>query len=199
MRKLYALAAVGGIIFLYGISLFSHPVKVELNAIWEHEGEEIIAEGMVENRMGNVLEISDGKARACVYFEDNDDIHYGDVIRVRGTVGDYSNSLAIYATDVAVIKRWDRDCISVSYLAENYDAYAGLNVNVTGYVYSLSRDYFYLTDEYSEYRMKVYANDTSSLQLYENIYVKALFSYNPKNACFSLNICEPFHGVFLHD
>lgn len=197
MRKLYALAAVGGIIFLYALSLFSHPAEVGLDAVWKHEGEEIVTEGLVKNRMENVLEISDGTARALVYVEDTDDFHYGDVIRVTGTVGDYGDSLAIYATEIAVIKRWDGDCISVSYLAENYDEYVGLNVNVTGYVYSISRDYFYLTDEYAEYRMKVYVNATTSLELYEEVHVRALFSYNPKNACFSLSISQPFHGVFL--
>ena len=70
-----------------------------------------------------------------------------------------------------------------------------MNVNVTGYVYSKYLGYFYITDEFGEYKIKVFYNETISFEKYDKVYVKALFNYNSKNFNFYLSICKPYHGV----
>jgi len=195
MRKFYFLIAIIGIIFLYLLSFLSHPSKVNLKDLWKYNGKEVIVEGIVKNKIGDLIEISDGNARGKIYFEDNEEIEYGDLIEATGKVGEYGESLVIYARDIIILKKWNSTCISLSYLAENFENYIGMNVNVTGYIYSKYFGYFYIIDEFGEYKIKVYCNETIPFEKYDRVCVKALFNYNPKNFNFYLSICKPFHEV----
>lgn len=195
MRKLNFLIAITGIIFLYFLSFFSHPYTPNLQDLWKYEGKEVIVRGVVKNRMGELLEISDGKARAIIFFEDNENIEYGDEIDVRGKVGEYGDKLVVYAERIRVISKWNSSIISLPYLAENFEEFLGMNVNVTGYIYAMYSGYFYLTDEYSKYKIRVFCNESIPFEKYEKVWVKALFDYSPKTLSFYLKICQPCHGV----
>ncbi|RLF48062.1 MAG: hypothetical protein DRN29_00755 [Thermoplasmata archaeon] len=199
MRKIYPLLAVIGIIFLYFISIFSEPTEIELKDLWKYEGKEVVVEGIVKNKAGDVIEISDGNATGKIYCEGCDEIEYGDQIKARGKVGEYGEELIIYAEKVDILEKWKENAISLPYLAENYEKYVGMNVNVTGYIYSKYTGYFYLSDEYMDYKIRVYYNETIPFEKYERVCVKALFFYNPKNCNFYLKICQPFHGVECYD
>ncbi len=195
MRKFYFLVAVAGIIFLYLLSFFSQPYTPNLQELWKYEGKEVIVKGVVKNKMDDIIEISDGEARAIIFFEDNENIEYGDEITVKGRVGEYGNEIAIYAESVEVIRKWNESTISLPYLAENFEKFIGMNVNVTGYIYSKYNGYFYLTDEYSDYRIRVFCNESIAFERYERVWVKGLFDYSPKTLSFFLKICHPSHGV----
>lgn len=195
MNKVYFLLAVAGMSLLYFISFLSQPSHVELREIWKHDGEKVIVEGIVKNRKGNLIEISDGNATGKIYFE-KDGVEYGDFIRVYGDVGKYGDDFAVYADKVEIVKKWNNETISLPYLAENYENYVGMNVNVTGYIYSKYRGYFYITDEYIEYKARVYCEDEIPFEEYEKVYVNALFLYNPESMNFYLKILDDSHGVF---
>lgn len=186
---------MAGIISLYFISFLSQPSHVELKDIWKHNGEKIIVEGIVKNKKGNLIEISNGNATGKVYCE-KADVEYGDLIRVCGDVGKYGDDFAVYADEIELIEKWNRNTLSLPYLAENYERYVGMNVNVTGYIYSKYKGYFYMTDEYIEYKVKVYCEDEIPFEEYEKVYVNALFLYNPKSMRFYLKIFDESHGIF---
>lgn len=199
MRKVYFLIAITGIFFLYSISFFYQPEKISLGEIWKYDGKEVIVEGEIKNIMGETMEISDGNATAKIYWENNKNLEYGDFIRAEGKVGEYGNDFAVYAKKVRIIKKWDVNCTSLPYLAENYEKFVGKNVNVSGYIYSKSNGYFYLTDQYLNYKIKVYCNHTIPFNKYDRVYVKALMLYDPHRLNFYLKICRESHGVVSYE
>lgn len=192
---IYFILAVAGILTLYSISYFSEPIETNLKDIWKYEGEKVIVRGIVKNRAGNILEISDGEARGKIYYKDAEEFQYGDKIEAIGKVGEYAGSLIVFADEIKLIERWNNKTISLPYLAENYLDFINMNVNVIAYIYSIGSGYFYLTDENLEYKIKVYCNETINFEKYEKVRVKALLCYNPKSLSFYLKICKDFHGV----
>lgn len=198
-NKLYFLLAIAGIFILYFLSCLQQPQKINLQELHKYNGRKVIVCGIIKNKIGNLLEISDGKARAKIYYDGNKELEYGDEIKIVGKVGEYGNDFVIYAEEVDTIKKWDNDSISVAYLAENYQEFVNTNVNVTGYIYSAYTNYFYLTDEYIEYKIKVYTNESKQFEKGERVYVKALFFYNPKSFNFCLKLCQDFHKVGKYD
>ncbi|HDN96342.1 MAG TPA: hypothetical protein ENG71_04685 [Thermoplasmatales archaeon] len=195
----YFLIAILGIIILYSISYLNQPEKISLNEIWKYENKKVVVEGIVKNKINEILEISDGKGEAKIYWKNNEDIHFGDKIEAMGKVARYGDDLIIFAEKLSIVEKWNNKNISLPYLAENFAEYINKNVAVIGYVYSTGKDYFYLTDEKMEYKIKVYYNESKNLQKYEKVLVKALFCYNSENLNFYLKICTEFHGVEKYD
>ncbi len=198
-RMIYFSIAVAGIFFLYFISLFSQPIEVSIRDIWKYDGDMVKVKGIVKNKIGNIIEISDGYGRGKIYYEKNDEIEYGDEIEVEGKVGGYKEEYVVYANKIKICKKWSQDSVSLPYLLENYEYFVGTNVNVTGYVYSISKSYFYLTDEFMKYKIKVYCNRNVTLQKYDSVYVRALFYYDSTEARFYLKIVNENHGVGKYD
>ncbi len=184
---IYFLLAIAGIFLLYFISSLQKPVEIELEDLWKYNGKKVIVRGIVKNKIGNLFEISDGEARTKIYFDGN--IEYGDEIKAIGKVGEYGDEFVVYVDEIEIINKWNKNVISLPYLAENYEKFVGLNVNLTGYIYSIYSKYFYLTDEYINYKIKVYYNETINFSKGDKVYVNALFLYNSKNFNFYL-ICK---------
>jgi hypothetical protein len=195
-------AAVFGVVALFGLSALLQPPDVALRDVWKHDGEHIRVEGTVCNKKGDVIVISDGDARLNIYFDGQQPVFYGDLVRAEGDVGDYAATYALYADTLEVIERFDERNISVAYLAENYAEFARTDVNVTGYVSEVRKDSFTLTDARLEYRLTVYCNETVPPPCpgrpFERVCVKARFEYRPSTASFCLVACEPHHGVIVY-
>ena len=144
MRKTYFLMAIAGIISLYFASSLYQPQKISLSEVWKYNGKDVIVEGKVKNVVNSLITISDGNATTSIYW-DGSGIEYGDLIRATGRVGEYGNDFTIYAEKVEILQKWDEECISLPYLAENYEKFVNENVNVTGYIYSKSTGFFIIT------------------------------------------------------
>ena len=172
----YVILAIAGIAFLYALSQIYSPPQIELKDLWKYEGKEIVTEGKVINKFGSMIEIREGNYTAYVYSW-HDDFSYGDIIKVRGNVEEKNGNVVIYANEIELLKKWSKDCISLPYLAENFEDYIDCNVNLTGYVYSSYSDYFYLIDEYNEYRVKVYYSN-SSFDKFQRVNVQGILKYN---------------------
>ena len=199
MRKIHFLVAVAGIISLYFIPLLSQPERIAISEVWKYNGKDVIVEGEVKNVVGDIITIGDGNATTLIYMEKMEGIEYGDYIRVEGRVGEYGNDFAIYARKTIILEKWDKESISLPYLAENYERFVNKNVNVTGYIYSKYNGYFYLTDEYMDYKIMVYCNHSIPFARYEKVMVKALMLYDSGNLRFYLKICRDSHGVWSYE
>ena len=166
---LHLIFAVVGVCVLYVLSNFSSPPEIKIKDLWKYDGKE------VRNKIGKLFEVSDGNATTFVYTNNN--LSYGDEIKVTGNVDVSNNGAIIYAHEVKLIKKWNKDCLSLPYLAENFEDFIGCNVNVTGYIYSIYSDYFYLTDGMGEYWVKVYY-DASRFNQFDKVYVEGVMKYN---------------------
>lgn len=193
--KIYFLLAIAGICILYSISFLSKPIEIELKDLWKYEGKNVVVRGIVRNVIGKLVEIGDGKTTAKIYFDGNGKIEYGDEIIAIGKVGKFGNEYVLYADEIKIFKEWERNETSLPYLAENFEKYVGMNVNVSGFVYSSYKNFFYLTDEHLNYKIKVYYNKSKLLKEGDRVKVRALFYYDSSNLCFYLKIKEKYHGV----
>ena len=174
--KAYAIFAIAGIAILYILSQFSSPPKVNLNELWKYNGKEVMIEGKIINKIGNILEITDGNSTAFLYSW-NKNFSYGDKIKAIGIVDEKNGYLIVYANYIKLIEKWNKNCISIPYLAENFNEYVNCNINVTGYIYSVYSNYFYLIDKNNEYKIKVYY-DNATFKKFDNVYVEGILKYN---------------------
>lgn len=190
--------ALLGILFLYFISLLDKPVEINPDEFYKYNGEKVKVRGIVRNKIGNLIEITNYDARGLIFYEKNDEINYGDEIEAIGKVGEYGNEFILYANFLKIFKKWDEDTISLPYLLENYEKYVNSNINVTGYIYSVSKSYFYLTDDLVDYKIKVYCENLS-LEKGDKVFVKGFFYYDAPQASFFIKINQPYHEVKKYD
>lgn len=190
--------ALLGILFLYFISLLDKPVEINPDEFYKYNGEKVKVRGIVRNKIGNLIEITNYDARGLIFYEKNDEINYGDEIEAIGKVGEYGNEFILYANFLKICKKWDKDTISLPYLLENYEKYVNSNINVTGYIYSVSKSYFYLTDDLVDYKIKVYCENLS-LEKGDKVFVKGFFYYDAPQASFFIKINQPYHEVKKYD
>ncbi|MCD6474290.1 MAG: OB-fold nucleic acid binding domain-containing protein [Thermoplasmata archaeon] len=172
----YVILAIAGIAFLYGVSQLYSPPHVDLSNIWKYEGKEIITEGKIINKIGSMFEIRNGNY-TCYVYSWKKDFSYGDFVKIRGNVGEKNGMLVIYANEIKLLKKWDGETLTLPYLAENFIDYIDCNVSIVGHVYASYTDYFYLIDEYNEYRIKVYY-ENSSFEKFQKVVVKGRLRYN---------------------
>jgi hypothetical protein len=195
MRKILLFSiALLGIICLYFISFLDKPVEINPDEFYKYNGEKVKVRGIVRNKIGSLVEITNYEVRGKIFYEKNDEINYGDEIEAIGRIGEYEDEFVLYANYLKICKKWDEDTISLPYLLENYEKYLNSNVNVTGYIYSTTKSYFYLTDDLIEYKIKVYC-DNLSLNKSDKVFVKGFFYYDASQASFFIKVNQPYHGV----
>ncbi|MEA2054412.1 MAG: hypothetical protein U9O96_04765 [Candidatus Thermoplasmatota archaeon] len=202
MKKyMYFAGAVICILFLYFLGVMSHPSEINISDAEKHEGEKVVVKGTVIKKECNekfeVVTIKDGNCSIKIFVYGSTDTGYGDKVKVSGKVERYDGEIEIFADHIKICERWDRRNIPLWELSENFMEYIGTNVNVTGYVYGIYADYFYLTDFEREYKIKVFypKNFSLGVENHEHVHVKALFEYNPKKLCMYMEINGNEHGV----
>ena len=153
-----------GIIILYILSLFSQPAYIGLNEIPNYDGKQISTEGIVTNYYrtkhgSQIITIEENNATATVFVEGAIDVEFGDRIKATGQVQKYKNDWEIIAEDlrsVKIIKKWQNISFPLWQLAERPPKYAGLNVNVTGFIETLTESSFYLVDVDEKHTLTVF-------------------------------------------
>lgn len=196
-----------GIFILYLLSLFSQPINVNLNEISEYEGKEITTEGLVTayytTRYGSqLITIEENNGSATVFIEGEIDVEYGDRIRATGEVQKYKNSWEIIANDerdVKIIQKWHNISFPLWQLAENPAKYRNLNVNVTGYVETLTKTSFCLVDLKEKHSLTVFYNSLEKHEQYtgKKVSVAGKFYFDEKNFEYVLEIYGESHGVTI--
>jgi hypothetical protein len=200
-RYAYFAGAVICILLLYFLGAISHPSEVNISDVKKYEGKKVVVGGMLVKKecgeKSEVLTIKDGNYSAKVFVYGSTDAGYGDKIKVSGEVRRYGGEIEIFADKVEICERWDGESMPLWQLSENFVRYVGTNVNVTGYINGIYKDYFYLTDFEQEYKIKVFypKNFGPGIEDYDHVYVKALFDYNPKKMCMYMEIKGDEHGV----
>lgn len=200
-RYLYLAGAVLCILFLYFLSVISHPYEIDISDVDNYEGKVVTVEGIVAGKeCGDTFEmltIRDGNHSAQVFVYGSTGVQYGDRLRVTGKVERYGGRMEIHAKTIEVVEKWDGESMPLWELSENFMDYVGTNVNVTGYIYGLHGGYFYLTDFDREYRIKVYHPENFSVRAgdHEHVSVRATFRYDSESMCMYLEINGKNHGV----
>lgn len=190
--------AMLGILCLYFISFMDKPAEINLDEFYKYNGEKVRVRGIVRNKIGSLIEITSYNAIGKIFYEKNEEINYGDEIEAIGKIGEYKDEFVLYASSLKICRKWYEESISLPYLLENYEKYVGLDVNVTGYIYSTSKSYFYLTDEYLDYKIKVYFENIS-VNKGDKVFVKGFFYYDSYQASFFIKVNKPYHGVEKYD
>ena len=197
--------SVAGILILYFLSELSQPPAIEIHEIPDYEGKQVIVEGIVKDHRvtkysSQIITIENNNTRIAVFVEGISDVEYGDKIQVTGEVQKYKEGWEIVSNDnrlVKMLEKWYNISFPLWQLAENPTKYLNLNVNVTGYVESISNAYFYLVDIEQKYSLIVFYKLSDNITIFsgQKVSVSGKFSFDEKNFKYQLEICEENHGI----
>ncbi len=196
-----------GICILYGISLFVEPPYVPLKEVAVHETALIRTKGVITDlsvtEYGNVrMKIRENQTELLIFVDSTDkrnellNLSYGDKVEAEGRVQVYEGRYELVASGNAIKKLTHESDISfVSQIAMRPAEYEGRRISVAGYAEDVYKRIFYLSDEKGKYRMRVKADDIpiSELQKGDKIIAEGLFSYDPENMRYELNLVALKH------
>jgi len=180
--------AAAGLLVLFTIGELTEPPEIELNEISEHEGEKVIARGVVAEIYltsgGNtILLLSDGVNEIKVFAFGKRELFIGDRIAVRGIVQRYEDSYEILADHIYVL---ERRCTEVKLwqLAENPLEYLNDCINFSCYIARI--DGYELVVKEGNYTLTVIYPliSTEKLDKGDRIRVTGRFLYNPEKFSF---------------
>lgn len=178
--KLAISFAIAGVLFLYLYSALIAPPSISISDVWKYDGKEVIVKGVVKKCYGNVVEIADGNASVAVYTKQQYD--YGDYIKVRGIV-ECGNDAIIYPDKIVILKKWNKNVVGVSYIAESPEKFAGIKFVLRGMVYSISSSYITITDENGFYRARLYCKN-NSYSVGESVMIPCTLHYSSRTMNF---------------
>lgn len=201
------LFSIIGILILYMISKFSQAPLIKINEIQDYEGKQVSLKGYVTEhhitKFGSqIINIADENFSVDVFIEGKVNVEYGDEILVTGEVQKYKDTWEIIVNDyrrIQILKRWQNISSPLWQIAENPTKYLNLNVNVTGYIESVSNAYFLLVDIETKHSLIIYYSIVKDITLYPGQKICALgkFTFDEKNFRYMLDICEESHGITL--
>ena len=201
------LFSIIGILILYMISKFSQAPIIKINEIQDYEGKQVSLKGYVTEhhitKFGSqIINIADENCSVEIFIEGKVDVEYGDEILVTGEVQKYKETWEIIINDhrqIQILKKWQNISSPLWQIAENPTKYLNLNVNVTGYIESVSNAYFLLVDIESKHSLIIYYSIVKDITLYPGQKICALgkFTFDEKNFRYMLDICEENHGITL--
>ncbi len=204
---IFSLLGVG---ILYGISLTSVVPYVPLEevAVGTHDGAFIRTKGLLidfrATEYGNLLTITRNKTELLIFVDSTNarngllNLNYGDEIEVQGRVQLYKGRYELVVTESALkLKKAcneNKSAVSfVSQIARHPGEYEGRRISVMGYAEDVYKHVFYLCDDEggNRMRMRVKAKTgipISELQKGDKIIAEGVFSYNPENMGYELNL-----------
>ena len=187
------------------LSKLSQLPIIDLYELPDYEGKEVIIKGIVTEhyltRYGSrVINIKDQNASATIFVETKTDVEYGDKVQVTGEVQKYRDEWSVVVNDnrfVKILKKWDNVSFPLWQLAENPTKYLDLNVNVTGYIESVSNAYFYLVDLEKNHSLIVFYKLTKNTTIFpgQKVSISGKFSFDEENFRYQLELCEEKHGI----
>lgn len=196
-----------GILVLYMISKFSQAPIITINNIQDYEGKQVTLKGIVtehhKTKFGSqIIKITDDNTSVEIFLEGFIDIEYGDIIKATGEVQNYKDTWELIVNDarqLEILKKWQNISLPLWQLAENPMKYLNINVNVTGYIESVSNAYFLLVDVEQKHTLIISYIISKNITLYpgQKICASGKFIFDEKNFRYMLDICEESHGITL--
>jgi len=205
LKHLSIIFSVAGILILYLMPKISEPSIIWISEIPNYEGKQVAVIGVVTKiyltKYGSqMITIKDSNSTTTVFVEGQIDAEYGDKIQVIGQVQKYNDDFEIVVNDnsfVKILEKWHNISLPLWQLAQNPAKYLGLNVNVTGYVESISNSYFYLADTEGNYSLIVSYLLTKNITILpgQKISASGKFLFDEKTFRYKLEICDEKHGI----
>jgi hypothetical protein len=187
------------------ISKFSQAPLIRINEISDYDGKQVTIKGFVTEhhftKFGSqMITVSDENCSVEVFLEGKIDVEYGDKILATGEVQKYENTWELIVNDyrqIKILKKWHNISSPLWQIAENPTRYLNLNVNITGYIESISNSYFYIVDLENMYSLITFYSISKNVTLYpgQKICASGKFSFDEKNFRYLLDICEENHGI----
>ena len=206
--KYFSMAfSIIGIFLLYLISKFSQAPIILLSEIPDYEGKQVTIKGIVREhhttKFGSqIIKITDDNFSVEIFLEGKIEVEFGDKIQATGEVQNYKDTWELIVNDfrkLQILNKWNNVSFPLWQIAENPTRYLNINVNVTGYIESVSNAYFFLVDLERKHSLIIYYSISKNITLYpgQKIYASGIFTFDEKNFRYMLDICEENHGIFL--
>ena len=206
--KYFALLfSIVGILILYFLSRLSQAPLIEIQEMPDYEGKQVIIEGLVTDYQitkhgSQIITIKDDNDTTTFFVEGELDVEYGDKIQATGEVQKYKDEWELVINDdrfVKILKKWQNISFPLWQLAKKPGKYLGLNVNVTGYIESISNAYFYLVDLEKNYSIIVFYKKSKNITIFpgQKVSVSGKFSFDEENFRYQLQIWEDKHSINL--
>jgi len=199
--------SIAGILILYMISKFSQAPVIFLSEIQDYEGKQVTIRGVVREhhttKFGSqIIKITDDNSSLEIFLEGKTEVEFGDKIQATGEVQNYKDSWELIVNDLRqlqILEKWNNVSFPLWQIAENPTRYLNINVNVTGFIESVSNAYFLLVDIERKHSLIIYYSISKNITLYpgQKICASGIFTFDEKNFRYMLDICEENHGIFL--
>ncbi|UCF50180.1 MAG: hypothetical protein JSU91_01490 [Thermoplasmatales archaeon] len=201
------LFSIIGILVLYMISKFSQAPVITISDIQNYEGKQVTLRGIVTEhhltKFGSqIIKIADNNSSVEIFLEGKTDVEYGDEIQATGEVQNYKDIWELIVNDIRqlqILKKWQNISFPLWQIAENPTRYLNINVNITGYIESVSNAYFLLVDIERKHSLIIYYSISKNITLYpgQKICASGKFTFDEKNFRYMLDICEENHGIAI--
>lgn len=195
-----------GILLLYFLSKLSAPPLISIDKMPDFENKQVILEGIVTeyqhtSQGGQLITIKDNNSSAVLFVEGEIDVEFGDRIQATGEVQKYKNSWELIVTDsqfLTILDKWKDQATPLWQLAIKPLKYLNLNVNVTGYIESISNAYFYLVDLDRKHSLLVFYRSVDNITIFPGQKVNVLgeFTFDEENFRYQLEIYDEKHSIF---
>ena len=205
LKQFSVIFSVVGILILYLIPKISDPSIIWISEIPNYEGKQVSVRGVVTKIYltkydSQIITIKDGNSTTTVFVEGQIDAEYGDKIQVTGEVQKYNDDFEIVVSDnsfVKILEKWHNISLPLWQLAQTPTKYIGLNVNVTGYIESISNSYFYLADTEGNYSLIVSYLLVKNITILpgQKISASGKFLFDEKTFRYKLEISDDKHGI----
>jgi hypothetical protein len=199
------LLAIIGIILLYMISRFSQAPIIKISDMKDYEGKLVMIKGIVtEHHLTNygsqIIMINNENHSATIIIEGKLDVEYGDKISATGEVQKYKENWQLLVNNnrqLQILKKWNNGSLPLWQIAENPTKYLNLNVNITGYIESISNAYFLLVDLERKHSLITFYTLPKNTTIYpgQKICASGRFTFDEINFRYMLDICEQNHGI----
>ena len=190
------------------ISKFSLAPEILISEIQDFDGKQVTISGIVKEhhstKFGSqIITISDENSSIEIFLEGKANVEFGDKIQATGEVQSYKDSWELIVNDIRqliILEKWKNISFPLWQIAENPTRYLNINVNVTGYIESISNAYFLLVDIERKHSLIIYYTISKNITLYpgQKIYASGIFKFDEKNFRYMLDICNEKHGITLY-
>jgi hypothetical protein len=197
--------SIAGILILYIISKLSQIPLIELSEMPDYEGRQVILEGVVSeyrfSKQGTqLIHIKKGNDTAIIFNEGETEIEQGDTIQAVGEVHKYRSDWELIVSNnnyIKILKKWHNASISLWQLAENPSKYLNLNINVTGYIESISNAYFHIVDLEKNHSLIVYYKLLKNISIIpgQKVNVLGKLSFDKEKFRYQIVLYEEQHNI----
>lgn len=198
--------SIAGIFILYFLSKFSQAPLIKINELPNYNGKQVTIEGIViEHQLtkygSQIITIENENSITSIFSEKKVEIEFGDKIQVTGEVQKYKEKWELIVNDISNLKILEKSknlSFPLWQLAENPQKYLNKNINVTGYIESISNSYFCLVDLEKKFFLTVVYQLEKNIAIIpgQKVSIFGCFSFDEKNFRYILEINQETHCIY---